>query len=101
MEVGLKPTVTPEGWPVAVSATAALKPPEMVVEAVADPELPCWIVEEVGETEMAKSGLVLRSGIAAVQISSEPPLRRALHRGQNVTLHPSRLSESPDMVPSS
>jgi hypothetical protein len=91
MEVGLKPTVTPVGWPVAVSATAALKPPETVVEAVADPELPCWIVEELGETEIAKSGLALLSRISAVQISSDAPLRRSVQDGKKVPLNPSRL----------
>jgi len=40
MEVGLKPTVTPVGWPVADKAIAELKPPETVVVIVEVPLLP-------------------------------------------------------------
>src|SRR5216684_3554045 len=40
MEVGLKPAVAPVGRPLALSATAALKPPETAVVTVEDPEAP-------------------------------------------------------------
>ena len=39
MEVGLKLTVTPVGWPLAVNATAELKPPETAV-VIVDAPLP-------------------------------------------------------------
>ncbi len=58
IEVGLKATLTPEGCPDAESATAALKPPETVVLAVAPAEPPCAIESDAGETENAKSGLL-------------------------------------------
>lgn len=39
-DVGLSPTVTPAGWPVAASETAPLNPPETVEVTVEDPRLP-------------------------------------------------------------
>ena len=59
MDVGLKVTVTPVGWPLAVNATAELKPPDTVVVIVEDPLLPCATETEVGEAEMAKFGVCL------------------------------------------
>lgn len=56
MVEGLKLTVTPEGWPVAVKATAALKPPDMVVVTVVEALLPRLTLTEVGEVETAKLG---------------------------------------------
>jgi len=56
IEVGLKPTVTPDGWPVADRAIAESKPPETVVVMVDVPLLPCTTETEVGEAEMAKLG---------------------------------------------
>jgi hypothetical protein len=41
IDVGLKPTVTPEGWPDAESATAELKPPLTVLVIVELPDPPC------------------------------------------------------------
>ncbi len=49
IDVGLKLTVTPVGWPVAVKATAESKPPETVVVIVDVPLLPCTT-----ETEWAR-----------------------------------------------
>jgi hypothetical protein len=57
IDVGLKLTVTPEGWPVALSAIAELKPPETAVGMVDDPLLPCTTETDVGEAEMVKLGL--------------------------------------------
>lgn len=57
MEVGLKPTVTPVGWPLAVKATAELNPPVTVLVIVVPPLLP-WVTEtEVGEAETLKPGV--------------------------------------------
>lgn len=70
MDVGLNATVTPVGWPDAVNATAALKPPETAVVIVDVPELPCTTETEVGEAEMVKFG-VFDVGASAL-ISAAP-----------------------------
>ena len=56
MEVGLKLTVTPVGWPLADKAIAELKPPETAVVMVDVPLLPCTTETEAGEAEMVKLG---------------------------------------------
>lgn len=56
MDVGLKVTVTPVGWPVADNAIAESKPPEITVVIVEVPLLPCTTETEVGEAEMVKLG---------------------------------------------
>ena len=56
MDVGLKLTVTPVGWPLAVSAIAELKPPETAVVMVELPLLPCVTDTEVGEAAIVKAG---------------------------------------------
>ena len=58
MDVGLKVTVTPDGWPVADKAMAELKPPETAVVMVDVPLLPCATETEVGEAERVKLGAV-------------------------------------------
>jgi hypothetical protein len=58
MDVGLKLTVTPVGWPDADKATAELKPPEMAVVIVDLPLLPWTTDSEEGEAEMVKLGVV-------------------------------------------
>jgi hypothetical protein len=58
MEVGLKVTVTPAGWPAADKATAESKPPETPVVMVDVPLLPCTTETEAGEAEMVKLGVV-------------------------------------------
>src|SRR5208282_1417053 len=58
IDVGLKLTVTPAGWPVAERATAELKPPETAV-VIVDVSLPPWTTEtEAGEADKVKFGLV-------------------------------------------
>jgi hypothetical protein len=57
IDVGLKLTVTPDGWPVADKATAELKPPETVVVIFDVALLPCVTETEVGEAEMVKLGV--------------------------------------------
>ena len=61
MEVGLKVTVTPVGWPEADKAIAELNPPETAVVIVDVPLLPCTTETEAGEAEMVKLG-ARRSG---------------------------------------
>src|SRR5580658_672032 len=58
MDVGLKLTVTPVGWPLAVKATAELKPPETELVIVDDPLPPCTTETEAGEDERVKLGVV-------------------------------------------
>lgn len=57
IDVGLKFTVTPAGWPLAVKAMAALKPPDTAVVIVDVPLLPWATESEPGAAEMLKSGL--------------------------------------------
>lgn len=51
-------TVTPVGWPVAVNATAPLKPPDTVLVIVDDPFPPCATDTEPGEADKLKLGPV-------------------------------------------
>ena len=57
IDVGVKVTVTPVGWPLALRATAELKPPETVVVIVELPLLPATTETEVGEAAMVKAGV--------------------------------------------
>lgn len=57
IDVGLKLTVTPAGWPLALKAIAELKPPETVVVIVEVPLLPCTTESEEGEAEIVKLGV--------------------------------------------
>jgi len=56
IEVGLKPTVTPVGCPLADKEIAELNPPVTVLVMVDCPELPCATVTEEGEAERLKPG---------------------------------------------
>lgn len=58
MDVGLKLTVTPEGWPLADKATAELNPPDTAVVIVDEPLPPCNTESEPGDAEMVKLGVV-------------------------------------------
>jgi len=68
---GLKPTVTPAGWPLAVSATADSNPPLTVVVMVEVPLLPCTTETEEGEGAIVKAGFWL---IGASALISPDPL---------------------------
>lgn len=57
MEVGLKPTVTPAGWPLADKDMVESKPPVTVLVIVELPELPCATETEEGEAERLKPGV--------------------------------------------
>ena len=54
MDVGLKLTVTPVGWPDADKPMAELKEPDTAVVMVEVPLLPCATEIAVGEAEMVK-----------------------------------------------
>lgn len=56
IEVGLKPTVTPVGWPLADKETAEEKPPVTALVIVDVPEPPCTTETEAGEAERLKPG---------------------------------------------
>jgi len=56
IEVGLKPTVTPEGWPLADKEMTPLNPPVTVLVMVEVPTLPCTTVSEEGDAERLKPG---------------------------------------------
>lgn len=55
---GMKVTVTPVGCPLAVKATAPLKPPDTVLEIVDAPFPPCATDTEPGEADKLKLGPV-------------------------------------------
>lgn len=57
IEAGLKLTVTPEGWPPAVSVMLESKPPETVLVMVELPAAPCAIESAAGEAESVKPGV--------------------------------------------
>ncbi len=74
MVEGLKLTVTPEGWPVAVKATAALKPPAMVVLTEEVELLPRLTVTAVGEAATAKLGGTVTVRVIVVVCVIPPPV---------------------------
>ena len=65
IEAGLKPTVTPEGWPDAVRAMAELNPSDGVAVMVEDPLLPCATEIDEGDAERLKDGDVLCDPVRA------------------------------------
>lgn len=56
IEVGLKPTVTPVGCPLADNEIDPLKPPVTALVIVELPELPCATETEVGDAEIVNPG---------------------------------------------
>lgn len=80
MDVGLKVTVTPVGWPDVVNAMAELKPPETAVVIVEVPLLPWTTETDPGEAEMVKLGLVevgARALIRPVPLGLPQPVTRS------------------------
>ena len=71
--LGLKPTVTPVGWPEADSEMELLKPPETAVVTVEVPLLP-WATEiAAGEAEIVKSGVTVMTGVTDTQVLGTLP----------------------------
>jgi hypothetical protein len=56
IEVGLNPTVTPDGCPLADNDMTPSNPPVTVLVMVEVPALPCTTVSEDGEAERLKPG---------------------------------------------
>ena len=56
IDVGLKTTETPVGWPVADREIAESNPPVTVLVILEVPELPCDTETVAGEAEMLKLG---------------------------------------------
>ena len=80
MDVGLKPTVTPLGWPEADRATAESNPPDTVVEMVEEPLLPTTTETDVGEAASVKAGVWLlgaRALIRPVPLGLPQPVTRS------------------------
>jgi len=74
MDVGLKLTVTPAGWPVADKATAELNPPEIAVVIVDEPLFPCTTGTEVGDAETVKLGVPTEFTVnVTVVVCRRPP----------------------------
>ena len=68
IDVGLNAAVTPDGWPLAESDTAELKPPETVVEIVLDPLLPAATERLVGDALSVKFGAVAAFTVTGITV---------------------------------
>jgi hypothetical protein len=74
IEVGLKLTVTPLGWPVADKAIAESNPPETVVVIVDVPLEPGATETEAGEGEMVKVVAEVTVKVTVVWFVRSPPV---------------------------
>ena len=72
--LGLKPTVVPEGTPLADRLMALLKPPLTVVVMVELPWAPCATMTEVGAALMVKLGGAVTVSVTLVVCWIPPPL---------------------------
>jgi len=82
IEVGLKFTVTPVGWPVADKVTAELKPPVTALLMVEFPELPCTTEIEAGAALMVKPGVApvtVRETVVVSVVLPEVPVTVMLY----------------------
>lgn len=80
IEVGLKATVTPVGWPLADNEMAELNPPVTVLVIVDVPEWPCATETEVGEAESVKPGpdeLPARAAIKPAPLGLPHPVAKS------------------------
>src|ERR1700747_2039828 len=67
IDAGLKPTVTPEGCPLALSETAESNPPETDMLMVEFPELPCATESDAGDADRLNDGEELDPVSAAMR----------------------------------
>lgn len=80
IEVGLKVTVTPVGWPLADNEMAELKPPVTVLVIVEVPAWPCATDTEVGEAERLNPGpdeLPARAAIRPAPLGLPQPVAKS------------------------
>jgi hypothetical protein len=59
IKVGLKPTVTPAGFPIAERVTSALNPFSAIVVTVEEFDPPCAALTAFGDAEIEKSGVTV------------------------------------------
>lgn len=74
IEVGLNPTVTPVGMPVAESAIAELNPFSAAVETVEVFDAPCAALTASGAAVMVKSGAAVTVRFTVVLCVWPPPV---------------------------
>lgn len=72
IDAGLNATVVPVGSPLALKATAELKPPETAVVTVDVPLLPCPAETEVGEPAKVNAATVTVRETVAVCVRPPP-----------------------------
>jgi hypothetical protein len=80
IEVGLKVTVTPVGWPLADNEMAELKPPVTVLVMVEVPAWPCATETEDGEAERLNPGpdeLPASAAISPAPLGLPQPVARS------------------------
>lgn len=80
IELGLKATVTPAGWPEADKEMAELKPPVTVLVIVEFPALPCVTVTEPGDADKLNPGVdepPARALISALPFGLPQPLAKS------------------------
>ncbi len=73
IDEGLKPTVTPDGWPLAVRPIAEVKPPDTLVVIVEVPLLPATTETEAGEAEMVNAGVAAAVTVSETDVVSVNP----------------------------
>lgn len=80
IDVVLRLSVTPAGWPLAVKATAESNPPIALAVMVEAPLLPCTTETEAGEAERAKVGDVAvgaRASMRPIPFGLPQPVTRS------------------------
>ena len=89
IDPGLKPTVTPVGWPVADSEMAESKPPVTVLVIVEPPELPCATETDEGDAERLNPGadeLPARAVINRRPVRTAPAGRQVVTGGSGISI---------------
>jgi hypothetical protein len=74
IEVGLKPTLTPVGAPVAVNPIVALNPFRAEVLTVDVPDAPCAAEAAAPEIEKSAAGVTVRFTVAVCIVSRPVPV---------------------------
>src|SRR5580658_436996 len=69
---GLKPTLTPVGWPLALNVTGESNPPVALTVTTLVPTLPCATETAAGEAETLNAGLLAFVNVAMVSVEVSP-----------------------------